>query len=64
MVFLLVTGLPYILMIFLLQENVSLQVTSLLYVHGFIMRSPLFKVVVYHYRPIFDKNKIQVKNIV
>ena len=23
-----------------------------------------FKVVVYHYRPIFDKNKIQVKNIV
>ena len=24
----------------------------------------VIKVVVYHYRPIFDKNKIQVKNIV
>ena len=43
--FSIVTGLSRILITFLFtgEDSVSLQVTSLLYVHGFIMISPLFK---------------------
>ena len=44
--FFLVTGLFYILIVSLTGvDNVSLQATSLLYVHGFIMTNLLFKTV-------------------